>query len=110
MNIKSIYTNNNKELGGINMDMNSTRYNEDAEMLKALAHPVRLCIVNGLLGKGNCNVSFMQNCLGMPQSTVSQHLQKLRVAGIVKGERTGTEITYSVCNPKVEKILEILNT
>jgi len=91
------------------MDPNYNRFENEAELLKALAHPVRLCIVNGLLNKGTCNVSFMQNCLGMPQSTVSQHLQKLRVAGIVKGERIGTEITYSVCNPKVEKIIDILN-
>jgi ArsR family transcriptional regulator len=68
------------------MDSNYNIYENEAELLKALAHPVRLCIVNGLLNKGTCNVSFMQNCLGMPQSTVSQHLQKLRVAGIVKGE------------------------
>ncbi len=91
------------------MDSNYNIYESEAELLKALAHPVRLCIVNGLLNKGTCNVSFMQNCLGMPQSTVSQHLQKLRVAGIVKGERIGTEITYSVSNPKVEKIINILN-
>lgn len=90
------------------MDANYHKFENDAEILKALAHPVRLCIVNGLLNKGTCNVSFMQGCLGMPQSTVSQHLQKLRVAGIVKGERIGTEIDYSVCNPKVEKIVKIL--
>jgi len=90
------------------MDANYHKFENDAEILKALAHPVRLCIVNGLLNKGTCNVSFMQSCLGMPQSTVSQHLQKLRVAGIVKGERIGTEIDYSVCNPKVEKIVKIL--
>jgi predicted transcriptional regulator len=92
------------------MDSNYNKYNEEAEMLKALAHPVRLCIVNGLLNKGTCNVTFMQNCLDMPQSTVSQHLQKLRVAGIVKGQRIGTEISYSVNNPKVAKIVAILNS
>ena len=33
-----------------------------AEMLKALAHPVRLCIARGLWRNGSCNVTHMQNC------------------------------------------------
>ncbi len=80
---------------------------EMSEVLKALAHPVRLCIVRGLIEKGGCNVSHMQNCLNMPQSTVSQHLQKLRAAGIIQGERNGLEITYKVCDEKVKRIVEI---
>jgi predicted transcriptional regulator len=83
------------------------RYNEAAELLKALAHPVRLCIVKGLMEKGSCNVSFMQNCLGLPQSTVSQHLQKLRTLGIVAAHRTGLEINYSVENEKVKQLVQI---
>lgn len=81
---------------------------EEAELLKALAHPVRLCIVKGLLDKGICNVTYMQNCLGVPQSTVSQHLQKLRAAKIVKGERVGLEISYSVSDRRVEGIINAL--
>ncbi len=81
---------------------------ETAEMLKVLAHPVRLCIVNGLLEKGECNVSHMQSCLGTPQSTLSQHLQKLRTAGIIENRRDGTEIFYQVANPKVKELIEVL--
>ncbi|WP_195972192.1 helix-turn-helix transcriptional regulator [Clostridium thermobutyricum] len=79
-----------------------------AELLKVLAHPVRLCIVRGLLTNGGCNVTFMQNCLDMPQSTISQHLQKLRSVGIIEGERNGLEINYRVVNNKVEKIIKAL--
>ncbi|WP_436513647.1 ArsR/SmtB family transcription factor [Clostridium thermobutyricum] len=79
-----------------------------AELLKVLAHPVRLCIVRGLLANGSCNVTFMQNCLDMPQSTISQHLQKLRSVGIIEGERNGLEINYRVVNNKVEKIIKAL--
>jgi len=81
---------------------------ETAEMLKVLAHPVRLCIVNGLLEKGECNVSHMQSCLGTPQSTLSQHLQKLRTAGIIENRRDGTEIFYQVANHKVKELIEVL--
>lgn len=89
------------------MDNNFEKFNESAEFLKVLAHPVRLCIVRGLLQKGRCNVSHMQNCLDMPQSTISQHLQKLRTAGIIEGERNGLEINYRVCDERVKKIIDI---
>lgn len=90
------------------MENNISKFNENAELLKILAHPVRLCIVNGLIKNGGCNVSHMQNCLGMPQSTISQHLQKLRTAGIIEGERNGLEVSYRICNDKVKKIMEVL--
>jgi predicted transcriptional regulator len=90
------------------MENNISKFNENAELLKILAHPVRLCIVNGLIKNGGCNVSHMQNCLGMPQSTISQHLQKLRTAGIIEGERNGLEVSYKICNDKVKKIMEVL--
>ena len=81
---------------------------EAAEMLKALAHPVRLCIVRGLWREGTCNVTHMQECLDMPQSTISQHLGKLRQAGIIEGDRQGLEVRYSLKDDRVRKILEIL--
>lgn len=90
------------------MEKDYENYNEIAEILKVLAHPVRLCIVKGLLENGGCNVSHIQCCLDAPQSTISQHLQKLRAAGIVEGKRNGLEICYTVCNPKVEDIINTL--
>ncbi|WP_298841727.1 ArsR/SmtB family transcription factor [Clostridium sp.] len=90
------------------MEKDYMEYNEIAEMLKILAHPVRLCIINGLLGKGTCNVSHMQDCLGIPQSTLSQHLQKLRMAKIIVGERNGLEINYRICNDEVRELVEFL--
>lgn len=90
------------------MDLDTNKYNEIAEVLKALAHPVRLCIVRGLIEKGGCNVCHMQECLGMPQSTTSQHLQKLRSAGIISGQRKGLEVTYKVCDQRVVELIKVL--
>lgn len=81
---------------------------EIAELLKVLGHPVRLCIVRGLIEKGCCNVSFMQSCLDVPQSTISQHLQKLKAAGIIEGERKGLEINYRVIDDRVISIIDVL--
>ncbi|WOO35846.1 metalloregulator ArsR/SmtB family transcription factor [Anaerocolumna sp. AGMB13020] len=92
------------------MDNNIDNYTEAAEILKVLAHPVRLCMVNGLLEKGECNVSFMQSCLKTPQSTVSQHLQKLKSAGIIEGRREGLEIYYRIKDERIGELVRILTS
>lgn len=90
------------------MDSNFTKYTEVSELLKVLAHPIRLCIVRGLLETGSCNVTHMQHCLNVPQSTLSQHLQKLKSAGIIEGTRNGVEINYKVCNEVVINLIDTL--
>lgn len=90
------------------MDKDYKKYEEIAEILKVIAHPVRLCIINGLLENGGCNVTHMQSCLGIPQSTISQHLQKLKAAGIIEGERNGLEITYKVKDEKIKELMKCL--
>lgn len=84
-----------------------SKFIQKGELLKALAHPTRLCIVKGLIEKES-NVTNIQKCLYLPQSTVSQHLFKLKAAGIIKGERKGLEIFYQVINEDIRKIIKIL--
>lgn len=81
---------------------------EFAEILKALAHPIRLKIVSGLMKKVECNVSVMVEKLGVPQPTVSQHLNILKNAGIIQGFRNGTQICYKVTNGTAKKIIKTL--
>lgn len=90
------------------MDNMFKEYNEIAELLKVIAHPVRLCIIKGLINKGKCNVGYMQNCLDLPQSTISTHISKLRVHDIIEGERNGAEISYRVKDQRVIKIVNDL--
>jgi len=90
------------------MNKDFQQYTEIAELLKALAHPVRICIIRGLMNKGSCNVSYMQGCLNLPQSTISQHLQKLKSLGIIKGERNGLQINYKICNETIENIVNAM--
>jgi len=78
-----------------------------AEILKALGHPARLCIVCRLMLK-DYNVSHIQDCLELPQSTVSQHLAILKAKGIIKGQRKGVEVIYSIANDDVKKIINAL--
>lgn len=81
---------------------------EKAGLLKVIAHPIRLCIVLGLLDSGRCNVTKMHTCLDLPQSTVSQHLARLREAGIVTPERNGTEVFYRVANEEIIRLIQTL--
>lgn len=88
--------------------MLSNTLEHKANILKSLAHPARLCITSTLYFKGKCNVTHIQNCMDMPQSTISQHLCKLRSAGIIKGVRKGLEIEYEVIDSDAIAILEAL--
>jgi len=76
-------------------------------MLKALGHPTRLRIIIGLI-ENECNVGQIQKVLGLPQSTISQHLRVLKNAGIIKGRREGTKTCYRVIDVRVRKIIEII--
>jgi DNA-binding transcriptional ArsR family regulator len=82
-------------------------FDDDAEILKVLGHPVRLKIVAGLCTK-ECNVKHIWECLGLPQATVSQHLALLKNKGIIEGKREGVEVHYSVIHPLAKKIISIL--
>ncbi|HEX3044796.1 MAG TPA: metalloregulator ArsR/SmtB family transcription factor [Bacillota bacterium] len=83
-------------------------YTAKAELIKTLAHPIRLCIVRGLLEQGECSVNKMQACLQIPQSTISQHIGKLRDCGMIKGNRRGVEIFYQVVNEDLKKVIQAL--
>lgn len=71
-------------------------FTREAEIFKALGHPIRLKIIYGLVKVGGCNVKNMQECLGLHQATVSQHLIHLKSRGIINSTRQGLEMVYSV--------------
>lgn len=76
-----------------------------AQIFKALSHPLRLHIACGLMMKEECNVSKMVEKLGVPQPTVSQHLNIMKAAGIIESHRKGTQICYKIADEKVKKII-----
>jgi DNA-binding transcriptional ArsR family regulator len=78
-----------------------------AEVHKALGHPIRFCIVEGLVN-GEQNVATMVDCTGVPQPTVSQHINILKAAGILEGSRCGNQVNYSVISAEAKKIVLFL--
>lgn len=79
-----------------------------AELLKALAHPIRLNIVRSLLQFGCRNVNCMVASSGYSQSCISQHLAKLKAAGVVRAERVGNEVYYKLDDERAAQIIMAL--
>ena len=90
------------------MEGTDSIYLEKAELLKALSHPVRLRIVRGLLHCGCRNVGCMEANTGQSQSCISQHLMRLKAAGIVKAARSGNEVYYEVSDPQTAAVIAAL--
>ena len=82
-------------------------YSRCGGLLKAMGHPIRLKILEGLL-QDECNVKRIVEKLGVAQSTVSQHLGILRHTGIIKARKEGVKTCYKVIDDRVRKIIEIL--
>ena len=79
-------------------------YEKGSELLKAIAHPARMEMIVRLKADG-CNVSEIQKNLGLPQSTISQHLRILKNAGVLSSRRDGTRVCYTV---EMNEVLEII--
>ncbi|NMW84812.1 helix-turn-helix transcriptional regulator [Peptoniphilus sp. AGMB00490] len=79
-----------------------------AEVLKVMAHPIRLKIIKNLIDNGPCNVGSLQEIFNIPQPTVSSHLGKLKRAGVLNSDRNGTEIFYKVDNKFIISLAKII--
>lgn len=75
-----------------------------AETLKAIAHPVRLQIVNILMG-GERSVGDLVKTLGTKQSLTSQQLSILKSRGVLKSRRNGNVVYYSLQNNGIRNIM-----
>lgn len=83
-------------------------HNKESALLKALAHPVRLKMVEGL-SRNECNVDKIVRALKIPQSTASQHLAVLKNRSIVEMRKDGVKTCYRVADKKVVELLKVLS-
>jgi len=70
------------------------KYEGRARIIKALAHPARLLIVDELAERGERCVCELTELVGTDMSTVSRHLAQLKAAGVVEDEKRGKMIFY----------------
>jgi ArsR family transcriptional regulator len=79
-----------------------------ASLLKALSHEGRLLILCHLT-TGEKSVTEVERLLDASQAAVSQQLARLRLEGLVTSRREGKAIYYSLADPKVRRILDVLH-
>ena len=84
--------------------MQELAYKIKADFLKALAHPLRLQIIE-FLKSGEKNVGSIMKAISVQQSSLSRHLTILREAGILKSRQHGTVIYYDIENHDIYRVL-----
>lgn len=76
------------------------KQNKLAQMMKALAHPARIAIIQHLAKSQACICGDLVDELGLAQATISQHLKELKNIGLIQGTIEGTSVCYCI-DPKI---------
>ncbi len=85
-------------------EMFTAELQQIADFAKTLAHPARLAILNYLAEQNQCVSGDVTGEIPLSRTTVSQHLQELKNAGLIKGTVSGTRVYYCL---ETDKILEL---
>src|SRR6185503_10571424 len=78
-----------------------------AEFFQALAHPTRIAIVEQLRD-GELSAGALIERLGLEQANASQHLAVLKGKNILLSRKSGTQVFYSVRNPRIIEVLDVM--
>lgn len=81
---------------GTKVVFNNEKLHYSSELMRALAHPLRLKILEFIDSQGAINVNKIYNTLKIEQSITSQHLKILKLAGVVHAEKSGKFVTYQI--------------
>ncbi|MEI6575886.1 MAG: metalloregulator ArsR/SmtB family transcription factor [Bacteroidota bacterium] len=81
--------------------MFSSDLQELASLAKVLSHPARLAILRYLAEKKTCISGDITQDIPLSRTTVSQHLQELKKAGLIHGEIEGIKVNYCLCSEKL---------
>lgn len=79
--------------------------NRLAIMLKAMAHPARIAILQHIIKANACVCGSLVDELGLAQATISQHLKELKNAGLIQGTIEGVSVCYCI-EPNAWKLLQ----
>lgn len=96
-----------KEIEARAVKIDQERIERAAGVLKTVAHPLRLRIVE-LLESGEKSVNEIKGLLGVTQPLTSQHLSQMRMRGVLGSRREGTLVYYSIANPDVVKVIHCI--
>jgi len=88
---------------------NNEKLQYSSELMRALAHPLRLKILEYIDSQGEINVNKIYHTLKIEQSITSQHLKILKLAGVLNVVKEGKFMRYSIEYPVVEKAMKAVN-
>ncbi len=91
------------------VSINHDKLEAASDLLRAMAHPLRLKILNFIDSNEKINVNKIYNTLKLEQSITSQHLRILRVTDLVGTERDGKFIYYNINYDKVAKAVAAIS-
>ena len=90
-------------------DLNSEQLEAAANMLKAIAHPMRLAILNHLDEGKKLTVTEIHNRLSIEQSTTSHHLGILKDKGVLASQRKGKNTFYYLKHDNLSRIIDCVS-
>lgn len=89
--------------------MHDARYKAEAEIFQALAHPVRLQLLDFLAEGPRCACEIEPG-FSLDQSTISRHLIVLKKAGLVQARREGVRVIYKLSDRRIQRIRELVQS
>ncbi|KRT18200.1 ArsR family transcriptional regulator [Pedobacter ginsenosidimutans] len=94
-------------MGLTKTDIFTAQQNELSRLLKAIAHPARIAILQQIISANACICGDLVQELGLAQATISQHLKELKNADIIRGTIDGVKVCYCI-EPKTWALLHKL--
>lgn len=89
-------------------NLSQEKLEKAAYILKTVAHPLRLSIIDLLAEKERMSVNEICEALSCEQSLLSHHLSNMRIKGLLKSERQGVQIFYSLKERDLIKLLDCM--
>jgi ArsR family transcriptional regulator len=89
-------------------NINHEKLDDSTNILRALAHPLRMKILQFIDKHDSINVNKIYNTLKLEQSITSQHLKVLRLAGLVRAKKDGKYMHYSLDYDKIGQSIKAI--
>lgn len=90
--------------------INPEKLEKAAHILKTIAHPLRIAIVDLLSKRGKLSVGEITTALGSEQSLTSHHLLNMKLKGVLSSQREGQKILYSLKMEEVTGVLRCMSS
>ena len=96
-------------MGASKTEIHTSSQLQIAEIAKVLSHPARVAILEHIAKQQDCICSDLVDEIGLSQPTISQHLQVIRNAGLLKGNFEGKRLCYCLDAKRFDEFQSLLN-